>query len=159
LTSISASSVAAGDAFRHPLQTSDAVGAAAVQIGPEALATAAVLNKQLAVSFGKIATFFGERFGLHIVPSTIVRGLQRAAAGDRGTVHGRPSTSRLPGSSRASAAQVASPEAVRIWASVVAAYARRHGSRAQPRRRGRRRAHLPPVTNYCLTSSPSHHRI
>ena len=64
---------------RHPLQTSDAVGAAAVQIGPEALATAAVLNKQFALSFGKIATFFVERFGLHVVPSTIVRALHRAA--------------------------------------------------------------------------------
>jgi transposase len=61
------------------LQTSDAVGAAAVQIGPEALATAAVLNKQFALSFGKIATFFAERFGLRLVPSTIVRALHRAA--------------------------------------------------------------------------------
>ena len=31
---------------RHPLQTSDALGAAAVQMGPDAVATAAVLNKQ-----------------------------------------------------------------------------------------------------------------
>lgn len=64
---------------RHPLQTSDALGAAAVQIGPEALAMAAVLNKQFAVSFAKIATFFAERFGLRLVPSTIVRALPRAA--------------------------------------------------------------------------------
>jgi len=64
---------------RHPLQTSDALGAAAVQIGPAALATAAVLNKQFALSFGKIATFFAERFGLCLVPSTIVRALHRAA--------------------------------------------------------------------------------
>jgi hypothetical protein len=55
------------------------VGAAAVQIGPDALATAAVLNKQFAFSFGKIATFFAERFGLHVVPSTIGRALHRAA--------------------------------------------------------------------------------
>ena len=64
---------------RHPLQTSDAVGAAAVQIGPAALATAAVLNKQFALSFGKVAIFFAERFGLRLVPSTIVRALHRAA--------------------------------------------------------------------------------
>lgn len=64
---------------RHPLQTSDALGAAAVQIGPEAVATAAVLNKQLGVSFGKIATLFAERFGLPVAPSAIVRALHRAA--------------------------------------------------------------------------------
>ncbi len=64
---------------RHPLQTSDALGAAAVQIGPDAVATAAVLNKQLGLSFGKVAAFFAERFGLRVVPSAIVRALHRAA--------------------------------------------------------------------------------
>ena len=64
---------------RHPLQTSDALGAAAVQIGPDAVATAAVLNKQLGLSFGKVATFFTERFGLCVAPSAIVRALHRAA--------------------------------------------------------------------------------
>jgi len=64
---------------RHPLQTSDALGAAAVQLGPEAVATAAVLNKQLGLSFGKVATLFAERFGLPIAPSAIVRALHRAA--------------------------------------------------------------------------------
>ena len=65
---------------RHPLQTSDALGAAAVQLGPEAVATAAVLNKQLGVSFGKVATLFAERFGLPVAPSAIVRALHRAAS-------------------------------------------------------------------------------
>ncbi|HLW49222.1 MAG TPA: IS66 family transposase [bacterium] len=65
---------------RHPLQTSDAVGAAAVQIGPDAVATAAVLNKQLGLSFGKIATFFAERCGLQVARSAIVRALHRAGA-------------------------------------------------------------------------------
>ena len=64
---------------RHPLQTSDAVGAAAVQIGPDALATAAVLNKQLGLSFGKVAAFFAERFGLAVARSAMVRALHRAA--------------------------------------------------------------------------------
>lgn len=64
---------------RHPLQTSDALGAAAVQLGPDAVATAAVLNKQLGLSFGKVAAFFAERFGLRVVPSTIVRALHRAS--------------------------------------------------------------------------------
>src|SRR5216684_768297 len=39
---------------------------------------AAVLNKQLGLSFGKIATFFGERWGLAVAPSAIVRALHRA---------------------------------------------------------------------------------
>ena len=65
---------------RHPLQTSDALGAAAVQIGPDAVALSAVLNKQLGLSFGKIATLFVERFGLRVAPSAIVRALHRAAA-------------------------------------------------------------------------------
>jgi transposase len=65
---------------RHPLQTSDAIGAAAVQIGPDGVATAAVLNKQLGLSFGKIATFFAERWGLRVARSAIVRALHRAAS-------------------------------------------------------------------------------
>ena len=48
-------------------------------MGPDAVATAAVLNKQLGLSFGKIATFFAERFGLTLARSTIVRALHRAA--------------------------------------------------------------------------------
>ena len=64
---------------RHPLQTSDALGAAAVQLGPDAIATAAVLNKQLGLPFGKVATLFAERFGLSVAPSAIVRALHRAA--------------------------------------------------------------------------------
>jgi hypothetical protein len=35
---------------RHPLQTSDALGAAKVQIGPEALVLGAHLNKQMGLS-------------------------------------------------------------------------------------------------------------
>ncbi|MEX1129041.1 MAG: hypothetical protein WD227_16280 [Vicinamibacterales bacterium] len=38
---------------RHPLQTSEALGAAAVQLGPHAVALAARINKQFGVSFGK----------------------------------------------------------------------------------------------------------
>jgi transposase len=49
---------------RHPLQTSDALGAARVQLGPHAITLAVQLNKQSGVSFGKIATLFRERFGL-----------------------------------------------------------------------------------------------
>jgi transposase len=65
---------------RHPLQTSDALGAAAVQLGPHAIALAVQLNKQFGVSFGKIATLFRTRFGLQITASAIVRALHRVAA-------------------------------------------------------------------------------
>jgi transposase len=37
---------------RHPMQTSDALGAAAVQMGPEALALAAHLNKKMGLLLG-----------------------------------------------------------------------------------------------------------
>ena len=37
---------------RHQLQTSDALGAAKVQVGPEALAYGAHLNKQMGLSLG-----------------------------------------------------------------------------------------------------------
>jgi transposase len=65
---------------RHPLQTSDVLGAAAVQLGPHAIALAVQLNKQFGVSFGKIATLFRTRFGLQVTASAIVRALHRVAA-------------------------------------------------------------------------------
>jgi transposase len=65
---------------RHPLQTSDALGAAAVQLGPHAIALAVGLNKQFAMSFGKIATVYRTRFAFHVTPSALVRALHRAAA-------------------------------------------------------------------------------
>lgn len=65
---------------RHPLQTSDALGAAAVHLGPHAVALAASLNKQFGLSFGKVATLFRERFGLAVTPSALVRALHRVAA-------------------------------------------------------------------------------
>jgi len=64
---------------RHPLQTSDALGAAAVQLGPQAIALAVTLNKQFGLSFGKIAALFRARFALHVTPSALVRALHRAA--------------------------------------------------------------------------------
>lgn len=74
---------------RHALQTSDALGAAACQLGPQAVALAAVLNKQFAVSFEKVAALFRERFGLAVTPSGLVRALHRAAR------RGRPSYEAL----------------------------------------------------------------
>jgi len=64
----------------HARQTSDAVGAAAVQLGPTALAVAASFSKELGLSFSKIATVFADRFGLSVTRGALVRGLHRVAA-------------------------------------------------------------------------------
>jgi transposase len=65
---------------RHPLQTSDALGAAAVQLGPQAQAVAACFNKQLGLSFSKIETVFADRFGLTVTRGALVRAIHRVAA-------------------------------------------------------------------------------
>src|ERR1019366_5907056 len=65
---------------RHARQTSDAVGAAAVQLGPTTLAVAASFNKELGLSFAKIARVFADRFGLAVTRGALVRGLHRVAA-------------------------------------------------------------------------------
>lgn len=51
---------------RHPEQASDALGAAAAQVGPTAKAWAAWLHYTLGVSFEKVAKLFAERFGLTV---------------------------------------------------------------------------------------------
>jgi transposase len=64
---------------RHPLQTSDALGAARTQLGPEAVALAVVLNKDLGLPYAKIARLWRERFGLSITASGLVHAVHRAA--------------------------------------------------------------------------------
>jgi transposase len=64
---------------RHPLQTSNALGAAAVQLGPQAITLAAVLHTQLGLPIGKVSTLFRDRFGLHVTPGGLVHALHRAA--------------------------------------------------------------------------------
>jgi transposase len=64
---------------RHPLQTSEALGAAAVQLGPQAVALAVVLNKDLGLPYAKIARLWRERFGLTITASGLVHAVGRAA--------------------------------------------------------------------------------
>ena len=64
---------------RHPLQTSDALGAAAVQLGPQAVALMVVLNKQLGLSHGKVTQLLRQRVGLAVTTSTVTRALHRAA--------------------------------------------------------------------------------
>ena len=72
---------------RHPLQTSDALGAASVQIGPNALALAAQMNKELGVTYGKIVVFFETAFRLVVARSTWCRANMRLAAKARPTVN------------------------------------------------------------------------
>jgi len=64
---------------RHPEQISDALGAAANQIGPNALAFTAQLNKSTGASYGKIARFFDDAFDLSVNRSTLLRALLRTA--------------------------------------------------------------------------------
>jgi transposase len=70
---------------RHPLQTSDALGAAAVQLGPQAVALAVLLNKHGGLSYGKIADLFQTRFQLTVTRGGLVHAVQRAARQARPT--------------------------------------------------------------------------
>ena len=64
---------------RHPLQTSDALGAAAVQLGPRVLALGTQLSKAYGLSWGKVARFVGETFGLKAARATYCRASLRMA--------------------------------------------------------------------------------
>jgi len=65
---------------RHPLQTSDALGAAASQLGPDAHAALVVLHKELGLSHGKCARVLRQLFGITVARATSVRSLARTAA-------------------------------------------------------------------------------
>jgi transposase len=64
---------------RDPRQTSQAVGAAGVQIGPGIVALTTYLNKVGGLSYGKIATLLEQMTGLQVARSTLFRAVQRAA--------------------------------------------------------------------------------
>jgi transposase len=64
---------------RHPLQTSDALGAAANQIGPDAQALAVQLNKEAGLSHGKVKRVFKAAFNLDMGRATSCRTMLRAA--------------------------------------------------------------------------------
>jgi len=64
---------------RHPLQTSDAVGAAQSQVGPNAQASIVYLNKRSGMSYGKIVDHLKEANGIDIKPSTATRIVLRTA--------------------------------------------------------------------------------
>jgi transposase len=61
------------------LQTSDALGAAAVQIGPEAAALVVVLHKGLGLPLAHVVTLLRDRFGLRVTRGALVHVCARAA--------------------------------------------------------------------------------
>ena len=62
---------------RHALQTSDALGAAQVQLGPEALSLAALLNKEMGISHERVARVLDVGYGLRASRSALCRALTR----------------------------------------------------------------------------------
>jgi transposase len=64
---------------RHPRQSSDALGAAASQLGPGALALAADLNKGLGLSFSKVSRLLQTFFGILVSRAGLCRALHRVA--------------------------------------------------------------------------------
>jgi transposase len=64
---------------RHRLQTSDALGVGSVQLGPEALTLAAILNKQMGLSLGHTQQVLSYGFGLEVSRGGLYRALARMA--------------------------------------------------------------------------------
>ena len=64
----------------HPLQMSLATGAAAIQLGPRALALAADLNKAKGLSMRKTCAVLRDCFGLQLSPGGLSQALDRLAA-------------------------------------------------------------------------------
>ncbi len=65
---------------RHPLQTSDATGACASQVGPDAQAAIVLLNKEAGLSYGKIAHVLTVFFGITLTRGACTRIVLRAGA-------------------------------------------------------------------------------
>lgn len=70
---------------RHPLQTSDALGAAAVQLGLQVTAYAVLLNKRYGMPYGKIAALLRDRGRLTITRGGLVHAIHRSARRARPT--------------------------------------------------------------------------
>src|SRR5450432_712597 len=63
---------------RHPLQTSDATGAAQSQLGADAQAAVVYLNKRAGLSYGKIADTFDKFFGINVTRGACAQIVLRA---------------------------------------------------------------------------------
>ena len=72
---------------RHPLQTSDALGAAAVQIGPEAVTLGVLMNKAHGLPHADAAALLQHGFGLTMSRGGICRAIQRVARKAEATWH------------------------------------------------------------------------
>ena len=72
---------------RDPRQTSDAFGAASVQLGPDALALGVTMNKALGMPHADVATVLRDGFGLAVNRSTICRAVARLARRGEATWH------------------------------------------------------------------------
>src|SRR6516225_3721309 len=72
---------------RDSQQTSDALGAARVQLGPEALALAVRMNKDLAMPHADVAAVLRDGFQLRVNRSTIARAVDRVARRGEPTWH------------------------------------------------------------------------
>src|SRR6266702_6979704 len=72
---------------RDPRQTSDALGAAAVQLGPDALALAVQMNKGLGMPHADVAAILQDGFQLRVNRSTICRAVERVARRGEATWH------------------------------------------------------------------------
>jgi transposase len=79
---------------RHRLQTSDAVGVGSVQLGPEALTLAAILNKQMGLSLGHTRQVLSYGFGLEVSRGGLYRALARMAGRAESTYDGLVETAR-----------------------------------------------------------------
>ena len=64
---------------RHPLQTSDALGAARAQLGPGVVALVVDLHTRCGLPLAKVADLLQTRFGLQVTPGGLVHLLHRAA--------------------------------------------------------------------------------
>lgn len=64
---------------RHPLQTSDAVGAAGSQLGPDAQSAVVYLNKRAGLSHGTIVDILWQLFGIHLTRGGSAQIVLRAA--------------------------------------------------------------------------------
>ncbi len=64
---------------RHPLQTSDALGAAAVQFGPRLASLVVELHNEMGVPFDKVVHLLRTRFNVQVTKGGLVRLLHRTA--------------------------------------------------------------------------------
>jgi hypothetical protein len=64
---------------RHAQQSSDALGGAASQLGPRAVALATELNKGMGLSYGKTAAVLNAAFGLQVSRGGLAQAFERVA--------------------------------------------------------------------------------